>query len=411
MENHSVKRARLSTSVSLERGDTSGVLDRERVDDYRPQCTASKDQFCQINNYLWSCNKLLFNIGVEIREQRGGSLSLVSTEMMALNLTPASSTDSYRATLFLVWLLKTHICITDFKLTNDSINSLIMLVLLELGESFPLKKLTLRFTGNDATHADLMTVLPRLRSLEELRCDGISRSSDPIMDAVSVLLRTTTCLTSLAFYTCVDGKRVTLRLMARNRENVPSAAHAPTPPPSCYGEVESDGALAAFSAACALAEDKEEFWNARKTKFFITPYSAIKDSYPGSDIAVVQLLPAAPTSLKHLKTHQSKLSSTRHRKWRARQRQKGSARTCNICCTKLLLIWHLSYHRQQAHRQGIRESCPKSSADPRARRGGGHRHCRCRQGAPKASEERRRAARLHVTSRSGQGMREVRAPC
>ncbi|KAL3208926.1 hypothetical protein MRX96_038497 [Rhipicephalus microplus] len=162
MENHSVKRARLSTSVSLERGDTSGVLDRERVDDYRPQCTASKDQFCQINNYLWSCNKLLFDIGLEIREQRGGSLSLVSIEMMALNRTPASSTDSYRATLFLVWLLKTHICITDFKLTNDSINSHITLVLLELPESFPLKNFTLRFTGNDATHADLMTVLPRL---------------------------------------------------------------------------------------------------------------------------------------------------------------------------------------------------------------------------------------------------------
>ncbi|KAH8038200.1 hypothetical protein HPB51_024973 [Rhipicephalus microplus] len=203
MENHSVKRARLSTSVSLERGDTSGVPDRERVDDDLPECTASKDHFCQINNYLSSCNKLLFDVGLEIREQRGGSLSLVSIEMMALNLTPASGTDSYRATLFLVWLLKTHVCTTDFKLTNDSINSHTTLVLLELPESFSLKKLTLRFTGNDATHADLMTVLPRLRSLEELRCDGISQSSDPIMDAVSVLLRTTTCLTSLAFCTCV----------------------------------------------------------------------------------------------------------------------------------------------------------------------------------------------------------------
>ncbi|KAH6932617.1 hypothetical protein HPB50_008186 [Hyalomma asiaticum] len=78
-------------------------------------------------------------------------------------------------------------------------------------------------------------------------------------------------------YEASDGKRVTLQFMAENRENVPPPAQPPTPAPACDGDGGSDGALAAFPAASALAEDVEELWSARKTKFFIAKYSEMKD--------------------------------------------------------------------------------------------------------------------------------------
>ncbi|KAH8019629.1 hypothetical protein HPB51_020434 [Rhipicephalus microplus] len=78
-------------------------------------------------------------------------------------------------------------------------------------------------------------------------------------------------------YEASDGKRVTLRFMAGNRENDPPPAQPPTPSPACDGDVDSDGALAAFPAAAASAEDVEELWSARKTRFFIAKYSEMKD--------------------------------------------------------------------------------------------------------------------------------------
>ncbi|KAH6937071.1 hypothetical protein HPB50_025507 [Hyalomma asiaticum] len=77
-------------------------------------------------------------------------------------------------------------------------------------------------------------------------------------------------------YEASDGKRVTLQFMAENRENVPPPAQPPTPAPACDGDGGSDGALAAFPAASASAEDVEELWSARKTKFFIAKYSEMK---------------------------------------------------------------------------------------------------------------------------------------
>ncbi|XP_075723019.1 uncharacterized protein LOC142804302 [Rhipicephalus microplus] len=78
-------------------------------------------------------------------------------------------------------------------------------------------------------------------------------------------------------FALADGKRVTLRFMAGNRENDPPPAQPPTPSPACDGDVDSDGALAAFPAAAASAEDVEELWSARKTRFFIAKYSEMKD--------------------------------------------------------------------------------------------------------------------------------------
>lgn len=205
MENHPAKRARLSTAVCAEMGDTTGIPDRGGVDHYRPQCTASKDRECQITDCLSNCNEMLFDIGLELREQRGGSLSLVSIDITELNLSSTQGTDSYRATHFLLWLLRTHVCITNLELIDDSVKSHSQVVLSELPENFPLKKLTLTFLGRDTMHTHIATVLPRLRSLEVLNYYSKCQSSDDaLVDAVSDLLRTTTCLISLAFYTSDD---------------------------------------------------------------------------------------------------------------------------------------------------------------------------------------------------------------
>ncbi|KAL3184005.1 hypothetical protein MRX96_006320 [Rhipicephalus microplus] len=41
---------------------------------------AQSDQACPINDHLSRCNELLFDIGIELREQRGGSLSLSGSQ-------------------------------------------------------------------------------------------------------------------------------------------------------------------------------------------------------------------------------------------------------------------------------------------------------------------------------------------
>ncbi|KAH7944286.1 hypothetical protein HPB52_017938 [Rhipicephalus sanguineus] len=170
----------LSLSAFEERADTSAIADRAEVDRYRPPCTAVSDQVCQLNNCLSYCNNLLFDSGLQLREQRGGSLSLVS---IRVNLMPRPDPDSYRATAFLRWLLKTHVCITTLELSDDSVNHL-------------------------ETH------FPRLRNLEVLNCsagrshfDGVACWRTDVVAAVSALLRTTKCLTSLALHGCFGSRQ------------------------------------------------------------------------------------------------------------------------------------------------------------------------------------------------------------
>ncbi|KAH7943774.1 hypothetical protein HPB52_011416 [Rhipicephalus sanguineus] len=192
---------------NFSRGDTSGIVGHGGVDDYRPPCTAYKDQVCQINNFLPNCNELLFDNGLELREQRGGSLSLMSIEISDANLTPTPGPDSYRATPFLRWLLKTHVCISSLELIDDCIRSHSEIIMSELPDHSLLKKLTLTCYEDDAVHTHTATVLPRLRSLEVLNCFFMCRSSDALVGAVSVLLRTTTCLRSLVYHVTDDDSQ------------------------------------------------------------------------------------------------------------------------------------------------------------------------------------------------------------
>ncbi|XP_077536733.1 uncharacterized protein LOC144149061 [Haemaphysalis longicornis] len=67
-------------------------------------------------------------------------------------------------------------------------------------------------------------------------------------------------------YEASDGQHVTLRFTAAGDENLPPPALPPTS--AC-----SDG----DDCAAALAENEGELWSARKTKFYIAQYTALKD--------------------------------------------------------------------------------------------------------------------------------------
>ncbi|KAH7944127.1 hypothetical protein HPB52_016343 [Rhipicephalus sanguineus] len=201
----------LSLSAFEERGNTSAIAYRPEVDRYRPPCTAVNDQVCPLNNCLSYCNNLLFDSGLQLREQRGGSLSLVSIHD---DLMPHPDPDSYRATAFLRWLLKTHVCITTLELSDSPVKSHSRIVLQELPDYSRIKNLTLHLLEDHNADTHLETHLPRLRSLEVLSCsagrwhsDAVAGSRIDIVAAVSALLRTTKCLTSLAFRGCFISRQ------------------------------------------------------------------------------------------------------------------------------------------------------------------------------------------------------------
>ncbi|XP_077529727.1 uncharacterized protein LOC144180825 isoform X2 [Haemaphysalis longicornis] len=70
-------------------------------------------------------------------------------------------------------------------------------------------------------------------------------------------------------YEASGGQHVTLRFTAAGDENLPPPALLPTS--AC-----SDGDDGAAGAA-ALAENEGELWSARKMKFYIAQYTALKD--------------------------------------------------------------------------------------------------------------------------------------
>ncbi|KAL1469684.1 hypothetical protein MTO96_040919 [Rhipicephalus appendiculatus] len=200
----------LSLARFAERGNSSAIVERAAVDCYRPVCTSFKDQVCQINNYLPYCNELLFDMGLELREQCGGSLSLVSIDV---NLMPGPGPDLYRVTNYLRWLLETHLCITALELSDDTVKTHSEIVLQELPDNTRLKNLTLHLLCREYAHAHLAKYLPRLRSLEVLSCYATHESFSPwrtcvdAVAAVSELLKATKCLTSLTLHGCFGSRQ------------------------------------------------------------------------------------------------------------------------------------------------------------------------------------------------------------
>ncbi|KAL1472055.1 hypothetical protein MTO96_039573 [Rhipicephalus appendiculatus] len=161
-------------------------------------------QVCPLNDCLPVSNKLLFDIRMELREQRGGSLSLVSYMPFEADvLPPPGEENSRRANTFLRWLLKTHVCITGLELMYELVKIHSQVVLEELPENCRLKKLKVYFPMERTVQTHFAPLLPRLRYLEELEC-YMSPSSDALVAAISALLRTTTCLSSLVFQACFE---------------------------------------------------------------------------------------------------------------------------------------------------------------------------------------------------------------
>ncbi|KAH7985072.1 hypothetical protein HPB52_024327 [Rhipicephalus sanguineus] len=136
---------------------------------------------------------------LQLREQPGGSLSLVSFEPTDICLMPSPDLNSFRAKTFLRCLLRSHLCITGLKLRDIWATRYGQFLFDELPRNSRLKKLILRFSFDLPVPTHITTLLPKLRSLEELSCSVSFQRTDALVDAVSALLRTTTCLSSLVF--------------------------------------------------------------------------------------------------------------------------------------------------------------------------------------------------------------------
>ncbi|KAH7943601.1 hypothetical protein HPB52_009418 [Rhipicephalus sanguineus] len=175
------------------------MVDREETNHCRPACTAYKDHLCQISKWLPNCNEVLLDIGMELREQRRDSLSLVSFQPYEADVVPPPGPALNRATTFFRWLLRTHVCITGIELIYKWVNVHTQAVLEELPENSRLKKLKVYFSCQATMDTRITTLLPRLHCLEELDC-YMSNPTDALVTAVSSLLRNTTCLTSLEFH-------------------------------------------------------------------------------------------------------------------------------------------------------------------------------------------------------------------
>lgn len=166
------------------------------------RCTSDKptvfndNRSCPINDVLPTCNELLFDICMELREKRGG-LSLVCFPTDEPKRIPPRNVDWQRSKKFLLWLLRTHGCIENLKLRCNwmKVHSCI---LLELTEYSRLKRLKVDCPCGDTVKRNIVTLLSRLVHLEELHV-YVSGKSDILVAAISALLRNTACLTSLVF--------------------------------------------------------------------------------------------------------------------------------------------------------------------------------------------------------------------
>ncbi|KAL1478969.1 hypothetical protein MTO96_015959 [Rhipicephalus appendiculatus] len=107
MENLSAEQEERPRAALADKVDNTNLFDREEAEHFRLPCTATKptgmdnDQVCPINDYLPVCNELLFDIRIELREQRGGSLSLVCFRSGEPKVVPSRDADLRRSSTFL----------------------------------------------------------------------------------------------------------------------------------------------------------------------------------------------------------------------------------------------------------------------------------------------------------------------
>ncbi|KAL1422466.1 hypothetical protein MTO96_022104 [Rhipicephalus appendiculatus] len=160
-------------------------------------------RLCPINDYIPICNELLFDVGMELREQRGGSLSLVCFKPGAAEVVPSRDGHFYRAYSFLRWLLRTHVCITGLRLQCKWVTAHSQVISEELPDNSGITKLKVKFDIGDNALKHFATLLPRLQYLQKLYF-YMSPTTDTLLAAMSELLRTTTCLGSLVLHACEE---------------------------------------------------------------------------------------------------------------------------------------------------------------------------------------------------------------
>lgn len=171
------------------------------ADRYRPPCTVSNGEPCQINDYLSTFNMMLFNIGMQLQELPGGWLSLVILSSRGPKIKDPSESELHRAREFLRWLLKGHACITSLDIREATVVKRIEIVLQAMREEFKPSALKMALHG-ETVLAHITRLLPRFEKVEELHCHyiGYSDTTDAFVTALSALLETTTCLRSLTFH-------------------------------------------------------------------------------------------------------------------------------------------------------------------------------------------------------------------
>ncbi|KAL1468082.1 hypothetical protein MTO96_041710 [Rhipicephalus appendiculatus] len=264
MENVSADREQ-PLAASAEEVDATSIFDHGGAQRFRLPCAAStptatpNSQVCPIKDYLPICNELLFDIGMQLREQRGGSLSLVSLNSFAGEAATPLDADLYRAEAFLRWLLRTHVCIASLKLQDGWLMAHSQVILEELSGNSRLRKLKVIFPFA----VSIAAVIPRLRHLEELDC-FIYPNIAAVVANISALLRNTTCLTSLVITAPSESSQPPKTLIDALAANTTLkhlemwACYDTTEPPGCLGEYLMSNRLITNLALCGEAIDREE---------------------------------------------------------------------------------------------------------------------------------------------------------
>ncbi|KAL3218252.1 hypothetical protein MRX96_050753 [Rhipicephalus microplus] len=256
------------TAFSAERAHATSIIDRTVMERFRLPCSADvptapqNNQMCPIIDYLDICNQILFHVGLELRERRGGSLSLVSFEETTARVPPPADVDFYRTKTFLRWLIRTHVCITSLVLRDEWVTLHSEIILEELPDNNHIKKLFVWFPSAEALQTDISTMLPRLRFLEDLTL-YYSPNTSAFVEAVSELLRTTTCLRCLALHSSYRGQPSKTLMDALTTNSILKTFklwvnwHAAVPP-SAVGNCVMSGRLLTELVVMGYTDDRQE---------------------------------------------------------------------------------------------------------------------------------------------------------
>ncbi|KAH8019007.1 hypothetical protein HPB51_015633 [Rhipicephalus microplus] len=191
MENLSTEQKQQALAALADEVDSLNFFDWQVSEHFCLLCTAGtpssmdSDQACPINDYQ-GCNELLFDIGMELREQRGGSLSLVCFRTGEPKVTPLRQSNLDRSNAFVWWLLRTYVCTNGLKLQRKWV-TVHTRIIQKLPDNSRLTRLELECPRGDSVQADFAALW----------------ITNFLLAAISALLRNTACLTFLVFRVCL----------------------------------------------------------------------------------------------------------------------------------------------------------------------------------------------------------------